>query len=197
MTLNNIIEITGVVSAVIYTWLELKQRSAMWIVGILSSLMYVVVTFQSDLYAYMVLYIYYVAISVYGLYQWKFGARSTSQPEKELPVSHIRQRHIIVLLPITIGLSAALYYVLGKYADAPMPAVEAAGTALSIVATWMLTKKLLEHWLVWIVADSISAALFFCADRYPSTALSIFYAAIAVYGYFKWRGSIASYGDPP
>ena len=83
-----------------------------------------------------------------------------------------------------------LSYVLAHFTDSPMPTLEAVGTALSIVATWMLAKKLLEHWLVWIVADLFMAVVFFAAARYPSMLLGLFYVVAAVYGYFVWRKGI-------
>jgi nicotinamide mononucleotide transporter len=187
--LSIIVEIIGVASALIYTWLEFEQRSAMWIVGILSSLMYMAITFWSGLYAYMGLYGYYVSVSIYGFYQWKFGG--SNKTKHTLLVTHIRWRYAAALLPIGVGLSVVLAYVLRTYvADASMPRVEAIGTTLSIIATWMLTKKFIEHWLVWIVADSIMAVLFFVEGRYPSAGLGVFYAMAAVYGYFKWRREI-------
>ncbi|MDR3296703.1 MAG: nicotinamide riboside transporter PnuC [Prevotellaceae bacterium] len=218
--MDQIIEIIGVALAVLYTWLELKQRNLMWWIGIASSLMYVFVTFQSRLYAYMCLYVYYVAVSVYGLWQWKF---SRAAEQKELPVSHVTWRHAAALVPLVVGLSiifsyllsnipfpvtigdsgvkssdyllavliSFLGYVLSIFTKLPipisMPMLEAVGTALSIVATWMLARKLLEHWLVWIVADSLMAVAFFNTERYPSMLLGLFYAAAAVYGYFAWR----------
>jgi nicotinamide mononucleotide transporter len=159
----------------------------MWWVGIASSLMYVVVTFQSKLYAYLCLYIYYVAVSVYGLWQWKF---SRTVEQKSLPVSHATWRHAMVLTPLVVGLSVGLSYVLSTFTDSPRPTLEAVGTALSIVATWMLARKLLEHWLIWIVADTMMAVVFFSAERYPSMLLGLFYAAAAVYGYFAWRRNL-------
>ena len=182
--IEQIVEIAGVASALLYTWLEFEQRSAMWIVGIVSSLMYVGVTFWSGLYAYMALYCYYVAVSVYGLYGWRRGGGAG---EQSLPVSHVGRRHIAALLPAAAGLAVVLTYVLKNYTDAPMPTAEAIGTALSIVATWMLARKILEHWLVWIVADSIMAVLFFVQGRLPSAGLGAFYTVAAIYGYFKWR----------
>lgn len=187
MDIETIIELIGVASALIYTWLEFEQRSAMWLVGILSSLMYVVVTFCSGLYAYMALYGYYVGVSVYGLWQWKFARHHEHEPP---PISHVRWQQIPVLTLLAGMLSVVLYFVLTKYADAPLPKTEAIGTALSIIAVWMLAKKYLEHWLVWIVADTIMAALFFAQHRYPSAGLGAFYTAAAVYGYFKWKKSL-------
>jgi nicotinamide mononucleotide transporter len=79
---------------------------------------------------------------------------------------------------------------LNKYVNAQSPLIEAIGTALSIVAVWMLARKFVEHWLVWIIADIIMAVLAFEQARYPSAGLGVFYATAAVFGYFKWKKQI-------
>jgi len=60
-------------------------------------------------------------------------------------------------------------------------------TALSIVATWMLARKKIEHWLVWVLVDFISIGLFIVKELYPTTLLFVVYTILAVYGYFEWR----------
>ncbi|MBP7369558.1 MAG: nicotinamide mononucleotide transporter, partial [Paludibacteraceae bacterium] len=63
-------------------------------------------------------------------------------------------------------------------------------TALSIVATWMLAKKLLENWLLWIVADAVSTGLYIYRGLYPTAILFTVYTLMAVLGYFQWKKSM-------
>lgn len=179
-----LLEIFGVLFMLLYLFLELKQKSAMWLVGFVGSLAYVVIFYQNKFYADMSMNAYYVLMSVYGFYAWKFGKKAQGG---KLPVSRVRRRQLVILLLITLALFFAICYVLSSYTDSPVPLGDALTTALSVVATWMLARKMLEHWLLWIFINFASAALYFYKDMYPTAALFVVYGALSVYGYFSWR----------
>jgi nicotinamide mononucleotide transporter len=80
--------------------------------------------------------------------------------------------------------------VLKSFTDSDVPWGDGFTTAGSIMATWMLARKVLEHWLVWIVVDSVAAGLYFYKGLYPSFTLYLIYTFIAVIGYFQWRKSL-------
>lgn len=76
---------------------------------------------------------------------------------------------------------------LSHYTDSQVPYWDGLTTALSIVATWMLAKKKIEHWLLWVFVDAISIGLFIYKDLYPTTLLFLVYTILAVYGYWEWK----------
>ena len=178
------LEIFGAVTGLLYVFLEIRQKSGMWAVGFISSLVYVFVMFQSGVYGYAALYVYYVAVSVYGWYCWRFARRGNGATE--LQVSRLR----MPLTPVLASISAVLFigtgYVL-TCTDSPFPFFDALGTSLSIVATWMVARKILEHWLLWIFINFFSAALFFYRGLYPTAGLFIVYGVMSVAGWFKWK----------
>jgi nicotinamide mononucleotide transporter len=97
-----------------------------------------------------------------------------------------------ILLLISAALFAGLYFLLLLYTDSDVPFTDAFVTALSFVATWMLARKKLENWLVWIVADAVSVGLYLYKELY---ATAIFYSVltlVAIAGYFKWKKSITA-----
>ncbi len=63
-------------------------------------------------------------------------------------------------------------------------------TALSITATWMLAKKYIEHWLIWIFVDLLSAGLYIYKNLWPTVILFGIYTAMAVFGYLNWKKDI-------
>ncbi len=182
------LEIFGVVFSLVYLWLELKQHPTMWIVGLISSLAYVFIFYQNKFYAETGMYIYYVIISVYGFYAWKFGGKGQSH---ELPVSRTGGVQALVLAAVTIALFFVIYLLLNNYTDSPVPIGDAFTTSLSIVATWMLARKMLEHWLIWIVVNVASAGLYFYKDMRLTAALFVVYGVLSVYGYFRWKRSMS------
>ena len=60
-------------------------------------------------------------------------------------------------------------------------------TALSIVATWMLARKYLEHWLIWIFVDSFSSGLYIYKNLWPTVILFLVYTIMAALGYLEWN----------
>ena len=187
--INNWLEIFGAATMLLYIWLEIKQKQVMWVVGFISSLVYVFVCFQSKIYGYAVLYIYYVAISIYGWYCWRY-ARQSDGTVTELKISRIRISLALVLTTIFVVLYIVSAFALRRFTDSPVPYYDALGTSLSIVATWMLARKILEHWILWVFVNFFSAVLFFSQRLYPTAGLFVVYGILSVVGWFKWKRSI-------
>jgi nicotinamide mononucleotide transporter len=131
----------------------------------------------------MALQLYYVAISIYGWWHWLHG----SGPGHVLAVTRTSQVLWLKLLAVSILLFAVISFVLVRFTDSPVPFWDALTTALSIVATWMLAQKKIEHWLLWVFVDVLSIGLFIFKELYPTTVLFAVYAILAIYGYFAWR----------
>lgn len=183
------VEYFGVITGLLYIWLEIKQHKAMWVVGFLSSLTYVFVFFFSKFYAVMTLNIYYVLISIYGFWLW---SRQKTTGEDETIEEGIVYRHITLPLGIGCGLIAAalfaaIYFVLNHLTDSPVALGDAFTTALSIVATWMLAHRYIEHWPCWVLINSISGYLYYSRGLYPTLFLYICLAVLAVVGYYNWK----------
>ncbi|MDR1459347.1 MAG: nicotinamide riboside transporter PnuC [Bacteroidales bacterium] len=184
---SNVIEIIGFILALIHLFLEVKERWSMWLVGIFGSLFYVFIFFQSKIYAQMGLYAYFIIANCYGLYCWKYAKRRAETP---LKISHITPKTAGVLFVIAVILSGLIGYFLSEYTDSAIPYIDAILAALSIVATWMIARKILEHWYIWIVTDFFSVGLYFSLDLYPTTLLYLMYGCMSLWGLFNWRKSM-------
>lgn len=184
----NWIELAGSVLSIIYLYLSIKQRVSLWIFGFLCSLLYAIVFFQSKFYADMSLQFYYLGVSVLGWISWKAG-----KPEnrKELPVKRTTPLSGAIILVIALVLYFLYYFILSEYTDSPLPKADAFTTALSIVATWMLARKMIEHWWLWIIVDSVSAGLYFYRALYPTAILFVIYTIMAIIGYLQWKKSLS------
>ena len=183
----NWIELLGSVLSIIYLYLSIKQKASLWIFGFLCSALYVVVFFQSKFYADMSLQFYYLGVSVFGWISWKAG-----KPEnrKELPVKRTTPLSGVIILLIALILYFVYYFILTGYTDSPLPKADSFTTALSIVATWMLARKMIEHWWLWIIVDSVSAGLYFYRALYPTAILFVIYTIMAIIGYLQWKKSL-------
>lgn len=168
--------------------LEVRQNRLLWPLGLFTSAAYVYIFFTGKFYADMGLQVYYVLISIYGWYFWSRGGAKTEKGE--LPVVRINRRQLVLLF-LTFGFSwAAIYFILDRYTDSTVPLGDSFTTALAIVATWMLTRKIIEQWFLWIIANVVSIGLYIYKGLYPTVILYAVYAGMSVYGYFEWRRSM-------
>ena len=183
-------EIFSLATGVAYLVLEILQKNAMWIVGILTAAAAVVVFALKGLYASMGLNVYYVVVSVIGLYQWRkdSGSLKASGAEGEIHLRKLSASTLALSAAVFIAGTVALFFILRALGD-PASWLDAAVTVLSAVATWWLARSIPEQWLLWIVADIASTALCLSQGLYWMTALYAVYAAGAAYGWFHWKKS--------
>ena len=114
---------------------------------------------------------------------------SLDAPKKESGALHLRRlslRTLLVSLAVFILGTAALYFLLQALED-PKSITDAAATVLSAVATWWLARSYPQQWLLWVVADAVSAYLCFAQGIVPMGILYALYALSAIYGYIHWR----------
>lgn len=182
---ENYIELLGAVLGFAYIFFSIRQSILTWPVGLLTSLLYVWVFLVSKLYADMGLQMYYVVISIYGWYEWLRGNQANhSEP---IQVSRLSLKLGFKLAIISLIIFFLIWYILENYTDSTVPVADSLATALSIVATWMLARKILEHWLVWIFVDAFSIGLFWYKELYPTVILFVVYTVMAYIGFVEWK----------
>ncbi len=164
----------------------------MWVVGFLTSLVYVFVFLLAKIYADMGLQTYYVGISIYGFYQWTRNASKAHPDNANIPSDRILYTHLDAplftrIIGTLVVTSTILWYILHRFTDSPIPAGDAFTTAIGIIATWMLARRIIEHWIFWVIADLVSVYLYYLRELYPTVLLYFCYATLAIAGYFNWR----------
>ncbi|MCR4964092.1 MAG: nicotinamide riboside transporter PnuC [Bacteroidales bacterium] len=181
------LELAGTIVGLVYLFLEYKANVWLWPAGILMSLLYVVVFFHGKFYADAGVYLYYIGANTYGLIAWLKGRQSDNGQTEELPIIHTPKSKIPMLTVAFVVVYAIIAFVLVRFTDSPVPYGDAFTTSLSIVAMYMLAKKYLEQWLLWIVINVVSTALYLWKGLYPTAILFTVYIIVAIMGYFKWR----------
>ncbi|MDR1652636.1 MAG: nicotinamide riboside transporter PnuC [Prevotellaceae bacterium] len=182
---QNTLEIAGTVFSLIYIYLSVKEKIALWIFGILAAMCYAVVFFQSKIYAGLTLQMYYICISIYGFWNWKFGAGKDA--DSRLPVKKTKAKQWIIFAIAATLIFFAYFFVLKRFTDSTVPFGDSFATALCVVGAMMLAKKLLENWLIFIVADAFAVGLYLYQGLYLTACLFAVYSAMAVAGYLRWR----------
>lgn len=183
--LNNYIEVLGAVTGLIYLYLEIKQNIWLWPIGIATSAFYIYVFFTTKFYADMGLQVYYLVISFYGWWHWLYGGGSSKIDD--LPITTTSKKQWLYISLVSLGLFVLMAFVLKNFTDSPVPFGDAFVTSLSITATWMLARKLIEQWWIWVVVNLVSLVLFIWKGLYPTSILFFFYFTMAVVGYYEWK----------
>ena len=186
-----LIEFFGFLTALVYLYFSIKQKIWLWPFGILTSSLYIYIFYISSLYADMGLQIYYVLISFYGWYHWVYGA--SHNKAGNLPISTLSGSLALKLLMILFIIYWIIVFILLKgpaYIGMPpsdLPYWDAFTTSVSIIATWMLARKIIEHWIVWIIVDSVSFGLYIYKELYITVVLFLIYTILAFVGFYEWK----------
>lgn len=182
---ENWLEIVTTILGLIYIWLEYRASIWLWTVGIIMPAMQIYLYWSHGLYAFAGLTCYYTLAAIYGLVVWKI--RKTRKTRQPLPIIYMPRRLYLPATAAFLVIWVAIYYLLILYADSPSPILESFINALSFLGLWALSRKFVEQWLFWLVANSVSCII------YAQTGLAYYiflysvYSIIAVFGYFKWK----------
>lgn len=182
-------QITGVVFGLIYLYLEYKANIWMWAAGILMTVFYIVIFYESSLYASMGIYIFFLLASIYGWLSWMIKHRKAKEDNKDsAPIERMPIRRIILVVGGILLVSVVLVYILSTYTDNRTEIVigDSLSTSLNIIALAMAAQKWAEQWLLLIPANIISAALLFMQDDPISGILFIVYFVVSIFGYRNW-----------
>ena len=179
------LEAFGMITGFLYIYLEIKENIWLWPVGIVSCLVYIVVFFSSGFYADMSMQVYYVIVSVYGWILWAKKNRKIEQ--NELKISRTPKKKYFLLGIFSIILWIIIYFILKILPGAAMPFWDAFTTAFSITATWMLARKYIEQWILWIFIDIVSAVLYVYKGLYFTAILFVVFTIFAYVGYKEWK----------
>ncbi len=181
------IESLGVIFSLLFVFFNAREHIVCWLFGFLSSAVYIYIFFVSKLYGDSLLQIYYLVIAIYGWYSWaKKPQEIVDQGVKSLPFSTLRNWLIIGAL-----LTPVFGYYLDNLTDSDVPYMDGSTTVFSFIATWMMTRKIIQNWLIWIVVDLVSTGLYVYKELYQTSLLFLLYTIMAIYGFMTWRRKLA------
>ncbi|WP_170172476.1 nicotinamide riboside transporter PnuC [Hymenobacter rigui] len=177
------LEWVSVLTGFACVWLAARESLWNFPVAIISCGLYVLVYYQTGLYSDMFLQGCFIALSLYGWYGWLYGGRGRT----ELPVTRTRRAEWVGGALFAAAYTLGVGYHLQHHTDAALPHWDAFTTAGSLVAQYLLMRKRLENWWLWIVVDIIYVPILWYKHLYPTSALYVLYLGLAVYGYWEWR----------
>jgi nicotinamide mononucleotide transporter len=187
-------ELLAVISALFYVVLAAKENIWCWPAALVSTVIYTVIFYDVYLWMDALLQIYYLAMAVFGWYCWRKivppvnkrvnnGASSKELSIQSWPL--LLHAKIIVLLT---ACSLAIGWLMDNYTPTDFPYLDSSTTVFAVFATYLITKKVLENWLYWIVIDLVSIYLYVEKGLQPTVVLFGLYVVIAIVGYIIWYG---------
>lgn len=173
-------EATAVALALGYLVLAIRESVWCWPTGMASTAIYLALFFDARLYAESALQVFYLAVSAYGWWHW-------ARPAAPLPITRWRtSQHLqaLALVALLAGINGAL---LARYTGAALPWLDALVSWGSVVATWMVARKVLENWLWWFVVDALGIGIYVARGLWLTAALFAVYLVMIGCGYATWR----------
>lgn len=174
----SIIESIAVFFSILYVVLTARESIWCWGAAAISVSLYIYICYTAQLYPETGLQIFYLIMAIVGYKMWKKENNEEIKEWSEL--THLG----IIILGAILTFFMGFYFT--TYTDSAMPITDSFTTVFSLIATYMVVKKVLGNWLYWIVIDLVSVYLYFNRDLHLTSLLFIVYTIVAVFGYFSW-----------
>ena len=179
------VEILGFITGMASVWLAVKNSPSNWPVGIVESAAYLIVFFTTKLYANSFLQFLFIVISLWGWYQWlRGGVNATPRP-----IAHLPKRTALILL-IILPISTNMATVVITAVEGSAPFWDTLTTVLSLIATYVMGKRFIENWFIWITADVVYIALFASRALYLTSVLYMLFLLMCLRGHYEWRQTL-------
>jgi nicotinamide mononucleotide transporter len=177
-----------------YIILAAKGSIWCWPAAFFSTALYTYIFYDFLLLMDSALNAYYLVMALYGYWVWKSSAanheKNNTTPQRQPAIFSVTSWqttwHIKACLILAL-ISSILGFVMANYTPADFPYLDTFTTVYAVFATYLVTQKVLENWLYWIVIDLVSIYLYLEKGLYPTVLLFIIFVGIAFYGYYKWR----------
>lgn len=182
-----IAEIPAVILGLISVYLVTRQNVWCYPLGIVSVFVYIFIFFEVKLYADMGLQVFFIILQLYGWYEWLYGGKGHTA----LIVGWASLRVYWWTVLFTILSTALLGFTLHETTDASLPYIDSFLAVLSMAAQWMMAKKYVENWILWMIVNVGSIAMYGYKGLLFTMVLYAVYLGLAILGYREWKKSYA------
>ena len=177
------LEVIGLIIGLLYLYFEYKASIWLWPIGVIMPIVYIIIFYQNKLYADMAFNGYYLFASIYGWYIWA----NSLQKKDQGVISHLPKKYIAGLSATFVAIFAIIAFLLIRFTDSDVPYGDSFTTTLSILAMWMLAHKYIEQWLLWLVVNAVTAALYSYKELNITVILFVVNFFVSILGYMKWK----------
>lgn len=180
------IELVAAICGFIAVALTISRSMWCWPIGLIQVILYVKVFYEAKLYSDAILHIIYIGLQFYGWYQWYRASRKGSESASEVRVERLHWGQMSLALAICAALTLLIGLLMATFTDADWPFADAFIAGTSLVAQYLLAKRQLQNWYLWIVVDLVAVYVFFAKSLYPTAILYGLFLIMAVTGAIIW-----------
>lgn len=184
---SSCLELVAVLFGIVSVYLSTRENIWSWPTALVNVSLFFALFYRSGLYSDTGLQVVYFVLSIYGWYEWLYGGANRTA----ISVSRTTRKTWMVLCAIGVVAWAVLGSVTSRLPGTALPYVDAATTTVSLLAQWMMTRKLLENWAIWIAVDVVYIGMFIFKGLYLTAFNYGIYLALALLGYITWKRSLA------
>lgn len=188
--LDIVLEIVAIIFGLVSVLFAKKNNILVYPTGIISTLIFVYLLYKWELIGDMLINGYYTTMSIYGWYLWTLKKND----QEEYPISVINKKELglgIVIFIITVLFVILVYYFFDKFTNWTAY-VDTFTTGVFFVGMWLMAKRKIENWILWIIGDVISIPLYFYKG-YTFTSLQyLIFTIIAIYAYKEWKKNLVN-----
>ncbi len=179
------LEWLGTITGLICVYLAARQKMANWPVSIISVICYGILFFEHRLYGDAVLQLYFLSTAVYGWYYW-----SSKEYDKKTPlITSLTVKTSILTIIGTVAMSIALGLFLRYFTNSDVPYLDGICTAISFIAQYLMSRKVLQNWLLWILVDAVYIPLYLYKQLVLTAMLYLIFFIIAIIGFIDWKNT--------
>lgn len=175
-------ELLGFGTGLACVYLAARRNTWNYPIGLANNVVFLVLFLGAGLYATAGLQVVYAALAIHGWLRW------TTQVEKENDyIARTRRAQVPALAAAFLIMAGILVWVLLTFTDSTVALADASTTSASLVAQYLLNRKRIENWLVWMGVDVVFAVLALASGLWITAVLYVIFFVLCVYGYRSWR----------
>jgi len=196
------LEAVGTIFGFICVYLVTKEKISSWPIGIINIIFFFILFYQIRLYSDMLLQAIFFVLSIYGWYKWKKPEKGLENKNNELKITTLSGFHRLLIGFIVASATFGLYLFMKEIhlilptlfpEPAAAPLRDAFTTVTSVTAQWIMCKKKLESWMLWIAVDAVAFIYYFQTGVALVGIEYILFFCLAIYGLFKWLNEYKGY----
>ena len=180
-----VLEFIGVIFGVLSVVFSKLNKIWVYPTGMISTLLFVYILTHYGLLGDMLINVYYFSMSIYGWYIWT--RKTDGEHLTVITVITLPEKKTCVIIFVATLIGIVLVYEIFDKWQAWYSFTDIFTTAIFFVGMWLMAKKKIENWLLWIVGDIISVPLYFYKGLMFSAILYLVMTVLAVYGYLSWK----------
>ncbi|MGV3697578.1 nicotinamide riboside transporter PnuC [Flavobacterium sp.] len=182
------LEVTAILFGLLSVWFAKKDNIWVFPTGIINTVIYTYLLLKWELLGDMMINFYYAVMSVYGWYHWtRKKGEVIAFPISTMNASE--KKWSLLIFVLTIGFVTAVYTIFGKFTHWTSY-VDTLVTGIFFVGMWLMAKRKIENWILWIVGDIISIPMYFVKGYSFTSVQYLIFTIIAVFGYLEWKKTL-------